>query len=103
MTSKRAIEQLRQERETFDQLKAHNAWWFRLRLVTGFAAIFALLVILVIAASVVLSPSRYSDTAVIIAAAAILADIAGLAGTVFSLVLRDNRGQLHPLIGNGGR
>lgn len=34
MTSKRATEQLPQESETFDQLKAHDAWWFRLRLVT---------------------------------------------------------------------
>ena len=32
MTDARAREQLRQERETFDQAKAHGARWFTLRL-----------------------------------------------------------------------
>lgn len=99
MTGQRASERLRQERETFEQLKAHNAAWFKLRLATGIVAISALLVILLVAASVVLSPSRYGDTAMLLAAVAILADIAGLAGTVFLLVVRDGRGCLRPIVG----
>ena len=94
----RATERLRQERETFDQLKAHDWWWFRLRLLTGLVAIGALLVVLFVAASVVLSPSYYAPTTVVLSAIAILADIAGLAGTVFLLVLRHGSGNLRPIV-----
>jgi len=99
MIRRRASERLRQERETFDQLKAHDALWFKLRLATGLVAIIALLVVLFVAARVVLTPSQYSETAIILAAVAILADIAGLAGTVFLLALRDGSGHLRPIVG----
>ena len=100
MMGRRASERLRQERETFDQLKAHDALWFKLRLATGAVAIIALLIVLMVAARVVLWPSAYSETAIILAAVAILADIAGLAGTVFLLVLRDGSGHLRPIVGS---
>lgn len=103
MTGRRASEQLRQERETFDQLKAHDSLWFKLRLTTGLVAIVALLVVLFVAARVVLTPSQYSETTITLAAVAILADIAGLAGTVFLLVLRDGSGHLRPTIGISGK
>ena len=99
MTRRRASERLRQERETFDQLKAHDSLWFKLRLTTGLVAILALLVVLFVAARVVLTPLQYSETAITLAAVAILADIAGLAGTVFLLVLRDGSGHLRPTVG----
>lgn len=94
----RATERLRQERETFDQLKAHDALWFKLRLATGSVAIVALLVVLVVMANVVMHPTVYSGAAIILAAIGILADIAGLAGTVFLLVLRDGSGHLRPIV-----
>ena len=37
MIGARASEQLRQEREAFDQAKAHDARWFTLRLMIGYA------------------------------------------------------------------
>ena len=94
----RADERLRQERETFDQLKSHDAWWFRLRLLTGMVAISALIFVLFVAASVVLSPSRYIPTTVVLAAVAILADIAGLVGTMCLFVLREGSGHLRPIV-----
>jgi hypothetical protein len=35
----RAVEQLRQERETFEQQKRHDARWFMLRLIMGYSSI----------------------------------------------------------------
>ncbi|UZK67330.1 hypothetical protein [Sphingomonas sp. M1-B02] len=103
MMGRRASERLRQERETFDQLKAHDSLWFKLRLTTGLVAIVALLVVLFVAARVVPTPSQYSETTITLASVAILADIAGLAGTVFLLVLRDGSGHLRPIVGLSGK
>lgn len=102
MMGQRVSERLRQQRETFDQLKAHDAFWFKLRLATGLVAIIAQLVVLFVAARVVLTPSQYSEIAIILAAVVILADIAGLAGTVLLLVLRDGSGHLRPIVGITG-
>jgi hypothetical protein len=70
-----------------------------LRLLTGLVAIGALLIVLFVAARVVLSPSLYTASTVVLSAIAILADIAGLAGTVILLVLRDGSGHLRPIVG----
>lgn len=103
MMRRRAPERLHQERKTFNQLTAHYSLWFKLRLTTGLVAIVALLVILFVAARVVLTPPQYSATTITLAADAILADIAGLAGTVFLLVLRDGSGHLRPTVGISGK
>jgi purine-cytosine permease-like protein len=103
MMGQRRDERLRQERETFDQHKAHHSAWFGLRLTTGFVAIIALVVILCVAAIVVMSPGRYSGTVVTLAAVAILADIAALAGMALLLVLRDGSGRLRPVARRPGK
>ena len=92
----RDSERLRQERETFDQLKAHDHWWFWLRLVAASILIAALVTVLIVAASVVLSPTYYSDRAVRLAAFLLLADIACLAGGVCLVVIRDGQSRLAP-------
>lgn len=104
MIETRATERLRQEREAFDQLKAHCRWWFTLRLCTGFVAIAVLLAVLIIAARVVLSPSEYNQETVTLAAVSMLADLLTLAGTAFKFVLQhDTATQLRPTIGTDGR
>lgn len=103
MMGRRVSERLRQERETFDHLKAHDLLWFKLRLTTCLVAIVALLIVLFVAARVVLTPLQYSETTITFAAVAILADIAGLAGTVFLLVQRDGSGHLRPTVGVSGK
>lgn len=103
MMGRRASARLRQERETFDHLKAHDSLWFKLRLTTGLVAIVALLVVFFVAARIVLTPPQYSETTITLLAVAILADIAGLAGTVFLLVLRDGSGHMRPTVGISGK
>ena len=99
----RRDERLRQERETFDQLKTHHAAWFGLRRMTGFVAIGALVAILIVATIVVLFPDRYNATVVTLAAVAILADIAALTGTALLLMLRDGSGRLRPVVRRPGK
>lgn len=92
----RASERLRQERETFDQLKSHDCWWFWLRLIAATVLIAALVTVLIVAANVVLSPHRYSDGATLFAAVLLLADIACLAGGVCLVVIRDGQSRFGP-------
>ncbi|HEX5257765.1 MAG TPA: hypothetical protein VFW35_03160 [Sphingomicrobium sp.] len=97
----RASERLRQERETFDQLKSHDRCWFRLRLAAATILIAALIAVLVVAAHVVLSPASYSSGAVVLAAVLLLADIACLAGGVCLVVVRDGQSRLSPTTKGG--
>ena len=99
MMGRRSHERLRQERETFDQLKVHDAIWFKLKLATGTIAILAFIVVLFVASRVLLNPSAYSAATLATAAIAMIADIAGLVGLVFGLVFRDGSGHLRPITG----
>jgi hypothetical protein len=54
MIGTRALEQLRPERETFDQAKTHDARWFTLRLAIGYAGIGLLLVIALVSGYILL-------------------------------------------------
>ncbi len=86
MTIQRALEQLRQERETFDQRKQQDARWFQLRMTMGGLAILIIPAIIVIC--VLLLSNPHQDAAVkSLAASALLVDILGLAGAVWKVVL----------------
>jgi hypothetical protein len=83
----RATEQLRQERETFDQAKKHEALWFYLRLVMGYASVVLLTAIMFIASFILFRSSQFSAGVVTTAAAALFADVLGLLVAVWKIVL----------------
>lgn len=82
-----AQERLRQERETFDQAKKHDARWFQVRLAMGWAAALALPVILGIAAYIIFRHDEFSETTVAMAATALLVDALGTLFSLYKLVL----------------
>jgi hypothetical protein len=89
MTDVCARERLRQERETFDQAKAHNARWFTLRLRMGYAGIVLLFVIALVAGHTLLHPASYDPSTITIAATTLFVDMIGLVVTIFKLVLHE--------------
>lgn len=87
MNDPRALEQLRQERETFDHSKAEVAQWSRLRLIMGYAGTAALLGVAVVSGIIVLNPNRYPTGVITVAATTWLVDILSLSVSIFKLVL----------------
>lgn len=77
-----ARKKLRQERGIFDQLKANGVLWFKRRLTTGRFSTIMFLISLFVTAHVVHCPFEYSNSAVVI-----LANLSGLASTVFCLLV----------------
>jgi len=82
----RVLEQLRQERETFDQRKRQDARWFMLRMTMGALAIVTIPAFIVICTILISSPG-ISDTVKSLAASALLVDILGLMLSVWKVVL----------------
>ncbi len=97
MTGQRSTERLRQERETFDQLKVHDAIWFKLKLAAGTTAIVGFAAILIVASFILLQPSRYSANMLALGAYAMIADIAALIGVTIGLIFKDGSRNLGPI------
>ena len=81
-------ERLRQERETFEQNKEHDARWFRLRLCLGYAAIVLLALIAVVTSWIVLHPTHYPAVVTGAAATALFVDVIGILAGVWKVVLK---------------
>ncbi|MFN3308680.1 MAG: hypothetical protein ACK44E_05660, partial [Anaerolineales bacterium] len=64
-------ERLRQERETFDQHKAHENRWFQLRLIMGYSSVVLLAAIIVISSIILFNHQAYSSSVVTAAGAAL--------------------------------
>lgn len=88
MNDQRALERLRQERETFDHAKVEVAQWSRLRLAMGYAGIAALLGVAAVSGIIVLNPSRYPTGVITLAATTLLVDVLSLSVGIFKLVLQ---------------
>lgn len=88
MASDRAREQLRQERETFEQARSHVARWFALRLCMGYIGIVLMALVAVVSTYVILHPACYGATVLGLAGTALLVDIVSLAVSIFRLVLQ---------------
>lgn len=86
----RATEQLRQERETFDQAKQHEGRWFVLRLVMGYAAVILLAAIMVVASYVLFNATQFPPAVVTAAGAALFVDVLGLLIAVWKIALNPN-------------
>lgn len=93
----RASEQLRQERETFDQARAHDQWWFLLRLVMGFASVVLLICVLVVSVYILFNSSDFPERVVTYAGGALFADVLGMLVGVWKVVINPNStSKLHP-------
>ena len=86
----RAMEKLRQERETFDQQKAHESRWFSLRLVMGYSSVVLLTAIMVISSYILLNNSAFSGGVVAAAGGALFVDVLGLLTGVWKIALNPN-------------
>lgn len=83
----RAAEQVRQERETFNQRKDHGERWFRLRLAMGYSSIVLLGGVMGISGYVLLSPAAYSGGVLATAGGALFVDVLGLLAGVWKISL----------------
>lgn len=96
--TERAREQLRQEREAFEQMRREVARWSVLRLCMGYGGLGLMTGIAAIAGVVVLHPDRYGAIPVGAAATALLVDMVSLAASIARLVLsRSSMIVLEPL------
>ncbi len=95
----RAIEQLRQERETFNQQKKQDNLWFGLRMVMGIVSIFLLISVIVIASYILLNSDKFSSSVVTSAGVALFVDILGLLISVWKITLNPkSMSKLQPVL-----
>ena len=83
----RASEQLRQERETFDQAKEHEQRWFILRLVMGYASIVLLVVVMIVSVYILFNHADFPAGVVNSAGVALFLDVLGLLIGVWKIAL----------------
>lgn len=83
----RASEQLRQERETFDQQKKQENLWFYLRLGMGISSIILLSLVMVVSTYILFKNSEFPKEVVSAAGAAMFVDVLGLLIGVWKIVL----------------
>jgi hypothetical protein len=86
----RAAERIRQEKETFDQRKKQDSYWFVLKLVMGFFSVIMLAGILIIATYILINNNKYPASVIIAAGTALFIDILGLIISVWKIVLDPN-------------
>ena len=79
-------ERLRQERETFDQHKAHENRWFLLRVVMGYSSVILLISIMVVSSYILFNNVSYPNSVVITAGAALFVDTLGLIISIWKVV-----------------
>ncbi|KKL90477.1 hypothetical protein LCGC14_1904310 [marine sediment metagenome] len=93
----RASEQLRQEREAFDQRKKQASRWFTLRLVMGYVGVIILTIVIIVSTAIILNPTKYPEFAVATAVTALLVDVIGIIAGVWKFVLSpDSTTKLKP-------
>lgn len=84
----RAMEQLRQEREVFNQRKEQEARWFILRITMGYTSVILLFAVIIVSAFILFNSAQFPDFAVKSAGAALFADVVGLLIGVWKIVLK---------------
>jgi hypothetical protein len=93
----RAQEQLRQQRETFDQRKQHDSRWFLLKLVMGWTSVVLLPGIGFACGFVIFNHQDFNAATVTAATAALFVDTLGLVMSVWRLVLGKGPDPLEPI------
>lgn len=93
-----AREAVRQQRETFEQLKRQDRQWFMLRLTMGYSAVVLLSAVLAICAVVLFTTRPYPEFVVKAAGATLFADVAGLVLAVWKFALNPGfQNRLNPI------
>jgi len=87
ITFARAEEQLRQEREAFDQLKSKDIMWFYLRLVVGSTSIVLLIAVIAICCYIFLNNKYFPEFVIKAASVALFGDVLGLIVLVWKVIL----------------
>ena len=80
-------EAIRQQQETFDQLRRQDRQWFALRLTMGYCAVVLLLAVLGVSAWVLFGRAKYPDFVVKAASVTLFADVVGLLLSVWKIAL----------------
>lgn len=94
----RATEQLRQERETFNQAKQHEARWFVLRLIMGYSSVVLLGAVMVVASYILFNAADFPAGVVTTAGGALFVDVLGLLIAVWKIALNpDFHAKLSPI------
>jgi hypothetical protein len=83
----RAAEQIRQERETFDQRKRQDSRWFFLRLAMGWVAVLLLPAIFLSCIYILYHNATFSDLVIELAVGGLFVDVVGLLAAVWKIVL----------------
>jgi len=86
----RATEQLRQEREIFEQRKRHEARWFYLRLAMGYSSVVLLIAVMLVASYILFHNADFPSSVVASAGAALFADVLGMLIGVWKIALNPN-------------
>lgn len=84
----RIKERLLQEREVFQQHKAHENRWFNLRLFMGYSSVIILAVIMVVSVYILFNYRDFSEVVVASAGAALFADTLGLGISIWKIVFK---------------
>lgn len=87
MMDERALEQLRQEQETFDQNKWQDKWWYWLRFLMSATAIIMLVVIGLMAIHVLRHASQFPPSIVYLAGSALLVKSIGFVLAIYKMVI----------------
>lgn len=80
-------EAVRQQTETFEQLKRQDRQWFALRLTMGYSAVVLLLAVLAICGVILFGTRIYPEFVVKAASATLFADVVGLLLAVWKFAL----------------
>src|SRR5436853_463568 len=80
-------EAIRQQKETFDQLRRQDRQWFALRLTMGYSAVVLLLAVLAVSGLVLFGGGRYPEFVVRAASATLFADVVGLLFGIWKIAL----------------
>ncbi len=86
----RATEQLRQEREVFDQRKQQESRWFFLRISMGYTSVILLFAVVMLSSMVIFNADKFPEFTVKAAGAALFVDVVGLLISVWKVVLNPN-------------
>lgn len=89
-------ERLRQQRETFDQRKRQDQWFFYLRIIVSGVAIVAFIAICAFAGFIVLNTGDFSTGTVAVAASALLVEAIGLVGGILKVIMGNGFKELEP-------
>jgi small-conductance mechanosensitive channel len=93
-----AREAVRQQKETFDQLKRQDRQWFALRLVMGYCAVVLLVVVLALCTVILFRLHDYPTFVVKAASVTLFADVVGLLIAVWKFALSPNfQNRLRPV------